>query len=242
MKGFPVQALVRRLINRAPFRCALASIGGVGSTALARHIGSIADKTDREHAYSPIVYDKECNLRLGYMYGNPYNAVISVFRRNYQDMHAHAMNVGSGVQPASLRNLSLEAYLERGIDEFNMERQFDNWHQVADPKHPMILIKYEQLADHISEVLQFFSCRYAFEVRRRSSSWQEQPAHIRAGLERMYGGLSAKIDDKPPIQIIYPRTDFSYSVPQEKNSTRPQNSGLAQRADMEIQDGHGKKI
>lgn len=233
MKGLAIQAFVRRLINRAPFKCALASIGGVGSTALARHIGSIADKTDREHAYSPDVYDEERNVRLGYLYGNPYNAVISVFRRNYQDMHARAMNAGSGIQPASLRGVSLEAYLERGIDEFRLERQFNNWIHTADPKHPMIFIKYEQMADHIGEVLKFFGCRYEFEVRHRSSSWQQQPAHIRAGLERMYGDLCAKIDEMPPIQIIYPRTESHRIIAADSTDTLSSLPGVGHQANME---------
>ena len=204
MKGQPIQAFIRRLINRAPFKCALASIGGVGSTALARHIGSIADKSDREHAYSPVVYNCEDNIRLGFVYGNPYNAVISVFRRNYQAMHAQAMNAGSGVRPADLRGVTLESYLKRGIDEFNLERQFENWAHAADLKHPTIIIRYEYLVDHIDEVLKFFGCRYVFDVRQRTSSWQKQPAQIQDGLVQMYGGLNAKIEAMPPIKIIYP--------------------------------------
>lgn len=231
MKGIAIQAFIRRLINRTPFKCALASIGGVGSTALARHIGSVADKTDREHAYSPVVYDEECNVRLGYLYGNPYNAVISVFRRNYQDMHARAMNAGSATTPASLQGVSIEAYLERGVDEFKLERQFNNWVHTSNPRHPMILIKYEHLAGHIDEVLKFFGCRYAFQVRQRSSSWQEQPAHIREGLIRMYGGLCAKIDDMPPIQILYPRNELSRIVTADSSDSSSLPQGADRRAD-----------
>lgn len=200
-----VYVYFRRFINcRRALRCALASMGGVGSTALARHLGSIADKTPREHVYSPVVYDGMSNLTLGYMFGNPYNAVLSIFRRNYQHMHAKAMNALSGTVPPDLRRVSLEEFLERGIDEFYIERQFDNWTNNPNPKHPTILIKYEELEGHIDEVLQFFGCKRPFAIKPRRSSWQEQPENIRSGLETMYGSLNEKIQAMPGIRTLVP--------------------------------------
>lgn len=204
MSRFPIQAFIRRMMNRAPHRCAMASMGGVGSTALARHIGSIVDKSTREHGYSPKLFENEKNLRLGYIYGNPYNAVLSIFRRNFQNMHVHAMHADSGTLPVDLRDVSLEAYLEKGIDEFAMERQFDNWVNYSASKGPIILIKYESLAEHVDEVLSFFYCPYPFEVKQRRTSWMSEPSHIRDGLERIYGGLNTKIDEMPPIKILNP--------------------------------------
>jgi hypothetical protein len=193
------------LLAKPGTKSAMASMGGVGSTALARHIGSIADKTVREHAWSPAVYDQERNIRLGYMYGSPYNAVLSVFRRNYQQMHVRAMNANSPTPPVRLQGTSIEEYLERGVDEFHMERQFSNWTNPALSKHPVILIKYETLAESIGEVLQFFECGKPFPIKSRRTSWLDQPAHIRAGLERMYGALAAKIEAMPPVMILQPR-------------------------------------
>jgi len=191
-------------LGKERFRCAMASMGGVGSTALARHIGSISDKTDREHAYSPAVYDALSNLRLGYMVGNPYNSVLSIFRRGYQHMHVTAMHANSGTTPARLRGVSLEEFLERGVDEFFIERQFDNWLNNANLKHPTIIIRYEFLGDHIDEILDFFVCRKAFALKPRKSSWLEQPEHIRKGLERIYGRLNAKIEALPGVKIMTP--------------------------------------
>jgi hypothetical protein len=204
MRITAVQAFVRRLKIGNSFKSAMTSMGGVGSTALARHIGSIADKTVREHAYSPCVYHNIKNLRLGYMFGNPYNAVLSIFRRNYQQMHVKAMHAGTDTQPADLRGVTLEEYLERGVDEFFIERQFDNWVNQAHPEHPTILIKYEELQDNIGDVLAFFGVKDSFNVKKRNSSWLDQPAHIRKGLERVYGGLYEKIEAMPGIKILNP--------------------------------------
>ena len=187
------------------FRCAMGSMGGVGSTALARHIGSIVDKTDKEHAYSPAVYDGHSSLRLGYMFGNPYNSVLSIFRRGYQQMHVVAMHAHSGTVPVGLRGVSIEEYLERGVDEFFIERQLDNWVVNPNPKHPTILIRYELLGGHIDEVLDFFACRKAFVVTPRRSVWSDQPEHIRKGLERIYGRMNEKIEALPAIQVVMTR-------------------------------------
>lgn len=191
--------------GRDRFRCAMASMGGVGSTALARHIGSIADKTDREHAYSPAVYDDQSGLRLGYMFGNPYNSVLSIFRRGYQQMHVAAMHAHSGTAPVGMRGVSIDEYLERGVDEFFIERQLDNWVGNLHPKHPTILIRYELLGDHIDEVLDFFACRKAFAVHPRRSSWADQPEHIRKGLTKIYGRVHDKIEALPAVRIMMPQ-------------------------------------
>jgi hypothetical protein len=199
-----VQALVRRLMIGNEFKSAMVSMGGVGSTALARHIGSVADKTVREHAFSPSVFESLSNVRLGYMYGNPYNAVLSVFRRGYQQMHAKAMHAGSKTRPSDMRGVTIESYLEKGVDEFCIERQFDNWTNLAAPHHPIILIKYETMKESIGEVLTFFGVKDPFPVKARQSSWRDQPAAIQAGLERMYGTLNEKIEAMPPVRILLP--------------------------------------
>lgn len=199
---------LRRMIFRGP-SVALCSMGGVGSTALARHIGSIADKTVREHAYSPSVYDDEPQIKLGYVFGNPYNSVLSVFRRGYQSMHANAMNANSPTQAADLKNMSIEAYLERGIDEFHLQRQLDNWLDPSLTKHPVILIKYEDLSDSIDDVLKFFDCNKPFSVRTRQSSWLEQPEHIVKGLENMYGSFFEQVNKMPPLTLVEPSSSVN---------------------------------
>ena len=186
-------------------RYSMCSMGGVGSTALARHIGSISDKTEREHAFSPSVYDSFDQLRMGYMIGNPYNSVLSIFRRGYQQMHVKAMHANSGTKPANLRGMTLEEYLERGVDEFFIERQFNNWVNNSNPKHPTIIIRYELLGENIDQILNFFGNDKPFPVKSRKSSWIDQPAHIKKGLEAIYGPLNAKIEGMPGIQIIMPQ-------------------------------------
>ena len=184
--------------------CAMCSMGGVGSTALARHVGSVSDKTIREHAYTPAVYDDEKNIKLGYMYGNPYDAILSVFRRNFQDMHSKAMNINSPTPYTSLKGVSIEAYLEEGIDHFNIERQFDNWLDPSLTKHPTILIKYEGLSASIDNIIQFFECDEAFEIRQRNCAWKEQPAPVIEGFKKMYGDLAERIDAMPATKILLP--------------------------------------
>ena len=192
----------KRWLDPRPFRTAICSTGGVGSTALARHLLSLADKTQLEHAWSPVVYDRQQNLRLGYMYGCPYNAVLSIFRRNYQHMHSRAMNTGSPTIGAPLKGVGIDEYLERGVDEFRIGRQFENWTQAANTRHPTILIKYESLLENVGPVLEFFECRKPFQVCSRKSQWADQPPHIRRGLERMYGALKETILAMPSIVIL----------------------------------------
>lgn len=119
-------------------------------------------------------------------------------------MHVRAMNADSGTEPKNLEGISLEEFLAQGKDEFYMERQFDNWTSEVNPKHPIILIKYEALADHIGEILDFFGTKDPFEVKERKSSWLDQPESIRKQLEKVYGGLFEKVEAMPSIKIISP--------------------------------------
>ncbi|MFT4939431.1 MAG: hypothetical protein ACI88A_002473 [Paraglaciecola sp.] len=203
---------LRRMFIKGPI-VALCSMGGVGSTALGRHIGSIADKTIREHAHSPIVYENEKQIRLGYVFGNPYNSVLSVFRRGYQNMNSQAMNVNSGVEIADLKGVEIDEYLQRGVDEFRLDRQFTNWLDPKLTKHPTILIKYEELADNIEQVLDFFGCDKPFEVRTRKSSWDTQPANIVSGLVNMYGDFNQRVEKMPAITILQPQVAVQGAYP-----------------------------
>lgn len=195
---------IKHFLKGRRVRCAMVSMGGVGSTALARHVGSLADKTPREHAYSPVLYAQDKPLKLGYIYGNPYNAVISVFRRNYQDMHTQAMNSQSPTPAGKLTNVSLEEYLERGLDEFHLERQLDNWANARECPHPILLIKYEDMAQNMNEILRYFEQDDLFEFRLRKSNWGLQSEPVRRALEQMYGSVKAKVDALPGLKLIQP--------------------------------------
>lgn len=196
---------VKHFLSGRRVRCAVASMGGVGSTALARHVGSLADKTPREHAYTPMLYAEDAPLKLAYVFGDPYNAVLSVFRRGYQDMHARAMNAHSETPPANLKGMTIAEYLERGIDEIRIERQVDNWVNAAACPHPILLIKYEALARNLGQVLEYFESSEPYEVLPRRTGWEEEPEPIRRGLEKLYGPLREKIMALPDLRLIEPR-------------------------------------
>ena len=134
-------------------------------------------------------------------------------------MHVKAMHANSGTKPANLRGMTLEEYLERGIDEFFIERQFNNWVNNSNPKHPTIIIRYELLGENIDQILNFFGSDKPFPVKSRKSSWIDQPAHIKKGLEAIYGPLNAKIERLPGIQIIMPQ-----KITVNQNIAAPSNS------------------
>lgn len=180
----------------------LTSIGGVGSTALGRHIGSLADKSIYEHAYSPSYFNKFDGIRLGYMFGDPYSAVISIFRRKFQSMHIQQVLRGTDYPLVDLHKWSLTDYLEEGKDLFHLEDQFDNWVKADGAKHSILLIKYESLNITLDEVLSYYKVTKPFELRERKSKLNSQPVEIVKGLEAIYGGLKEKVDQMPALKLI----------------------------------------
>jgi len=183
---------------------------------MGRRLDSIADPTDRKHAYTPSLFDNDTNIKLGFMYGNPYDAVLSVFRRGYQNLHSQAMNADSSTPAAMLTGVSLEEYLEKGVDEFRIEPQLDFWLDPTIVKHPTILIRYETMTEHLDEIFDFFEYNKLFEfltllerkkpfkVRKRTSSWEQQPKVIRQQLETIYGRVNEIISAAPDLKIMMP--------------------------------------
>jgi hypothetical protein len=192
----------------------IVSFGGVGSSSLVAHL----EEGDR----SRIWYhsrDKHCiepdllpEARRGlpvkacFLFGDPYRAVLSVFRRGLQRRHEQAMSrTKPGYRVVLQHDTPLEAYLAEGVDRFFLEEHLDNWVAYQGDRVEVLAIRYEALGDHIQEVLAFLDCPRPFQVRARTSSLSDQPTPIRRGLESIYGGLKARIEAMPPLLRVESR-------------------------------------
>jgi hypothetical protein len=90
-------------------------------------------------------------------------------------------------------------YLRAGEDRFFLRQHLENWIGYRGHRVKILAVKYEHLEEHIQEVLEFLECRRPFEVRPRSSRYDDEPPEVQAGLEEMYGDLKARIDALPSL-------------------------------------------
>jgi hypothetical protein len=145
-------------------------------------------------------------FRAIYLFGDPMNAVLSVFRRDYQSWHVRNMNSRDEDWAGWDDDWDLEDFLSQGYDYFHMERHFTNWTE-AERDYPILLLRFDALWQRMPEVFAYLglpspTMEHFPERRERLSDWSSQPSHIQRRLTRMYGDLKYKVDDTPDLQII----------------------------------------
>lgn len=194
-----------KIINR------VCSIGGVGSTEILKHIENddfirIKEHSKRKHTIHPKYLIRTGTKKVLFLIGNPYNSVISVFKRKYARSHEISMNYGKlwfkneeEMNPVLSQDTKLEEYLDMNLDLFNINEHIENWINYETKSFDIIIVKYEFLEDHIDEIMKFLNCSKPFEIRKRNSNWKEEPEEIRKKLIKIYGDLKLKIDDFPSI-------------------------------------------
>jgi hypothetical protein len=142
------------------------------------------------------------------MFGDPFNAVLSIWKRGYQFIHEESMSFGKHWfnSPKEFNNriikmgMPLQDYLRKGVDAFHLGEHIDNWVHFKPPANvKILLVKYESLRLHIEEVLSFLECDRPFEVKDRTSDWTKREKPIQRGLQIVYGAVKAKVDRLPSI-------------------------------------------
>jgi hypothetical protein len=184
------------------------SFGGVGSTSLIAHL----ENGDRARVWYHS-RDKHClhpellpEARRGlpvkacFIFGDPYRAVLSVFRRGLHPRHERSMTRSMPHYRRAIRkDTTLLEYLQGGTDRFFLGEHLENWIGYRGDRVEVLAVKYEALGEHVGTLLEFLECDRPFQVRSRSSRYEEEPPEIRAGLEVMYGRLKEKIDGLPSL-------------------------------------------
>jgi hypothetical protein len=143
-------------------------------------------------------------FRAVYLFSNPMNAILSVFRREFQYWHVRAMNMDDDYN-AWGDDSDLEDFLEQNTDHFRMARHFHNWTQ-ADRSYPILLLRFDALWEHLPEFFAFAGLPTKAldefpEQRERASDWTEEPEYVRERLQDFYGDLWAEIQETPDFHI-----------------------------------------
>jgi hypothetical protein len=182
------------------------SFGGVGSSSLIAHLE--AGDRDRIWYHSR---DKHClhpellpetrrglEVKVCFLFGNPYHAVLSVFRRGLQRRHERSMTRSMpDYRRVIRRETSVLEYLQAGEDRFFLREHLSNWVDYDGDQVRILAVKYEALGDHIDEIMGFLECPRPFRVRPRSTRFDDESPEVQAGLEAMYGSLKERIDGLP---------------------------------------------
>jgi hypothetical protein len=188
------------------------SFGGTGTTMLYEFLEEHQVDIPADHAnWKPWKHlpvppaDDEVNdgFRAVYVFGNPMDAVLSVFRRDYQRWHVRNMREDIS-EPAS-DDWGFDEFLESMEDPFRMEKHFHEWTE-ANRAYPILCLHFDALWEHLPEFFAFAGLpssrlEHFPERRERASDWTEESEYVRERLQDFYGDLWAEIQETPDFHI-----------------------------------------
>ncbi|AFZ59169.1 hypothetical protein H6G54_02085 [Anabaena cylindrica FACHB-243] len=198
------------------FDATVNSFGGVGTSFFMRFFEKFirlncSHNTDLiKHTDTPPLTHK-IKFKAIYIYGNPMEAVVSIFMRKYHGLHSQYMLRNyAKIQPI-LKEETLESYLTLGEDKFKIEAHFHNWFY-ASRHYPILFLKYEYIWDFLPEIFDFLDIEHEYikdfpPQRNRNSNLSQLPDNIIDSLNNMYGGFAKELETRPPFLILPPKIE-----------------------------------
>jgi hypothetical protein len=187
------------------------SFGGCGTTSLCDHLlvagADLPTTRDcfpfKHMRFPPAPQDVPTGFRVVYLCGDPRNAVLS-FHRRWSSFEATYTSLHLRQPPEETRPrlATLEAFLEAGVDELQLEDHLERWLRHA-PGYPVLFVRFELLAEAWPTVREFVGLPSEYppiELKDRSSDWRTLPQPLRSQIDRLYGDLARRIADWPPAQ------------------------------------------
>jgi len=130
--------------------------------------------------------------RMVYLYGDPYDAMLSFDRRGFFEHESHCRNIsGDAAGMGRLRDKSLLGFLRNGIEYFDIANHVRGWMNYSARSYDIMFVKYERLAYLIPDILDYLDipseCQKHFQWVPRQSKWQNASPEIQQRLESMFG-------------------------------------------------------
>jgi hypothetical protein len=146
------------------------------------------------------------DIRCIYVYGNPIEAVVSLFNRGYHHWQSSKLqrHLRDVVQPIP-SEYSLEDYVREGKDCFLFREHFYNYYENL-TVHPTLFINYEKIWAYKKEIIRYLKLpKNAIldfpEKKKRHSSEAGLSELICSGLFEIYGTFKAELEELPDIVL-----------------------------------------
>lgn len=182
------------------------SYGGSGTNWLRKNFSGKYNVTSgiwREKLCHYIRPVNDLPLKFGiYIYGDPLHASISELRRRNKNMSFFKMNFYK-MMPIEYKNLkySYPLMMEK------MSEQMNNWKN-ADVNYPVILIKYEKIGEHITEIENLLGLKFKIPYQSRKTDQKMINFYTNKYNLSKYSesikNTREVYDSMPDFKIIYP--------------------------------------
>lgn len=197
--------------HRVTHTVQVTSFGGSGTTALCEHLLNAGVDLQPGPAQWPFKHGRQPpqadevpeGFRVVYLVGEPRDAVLSIFRRDFQVGHYRSLHGKEPDAKVRQRLETLETFLAAGIDDFALADHVGGWldHPAG---YPVLFVRYEKLAEAWDEMATFVGLEPGYPplpVRARRSNRQTLGSPMKEQLDALYGDLASRIEALPPTSL-----------------------------------------
>ncbi len=190
----------------------ITSYGGTGTTALYRTFidGGLSIPKGpgqwpfKHRRIAPEASEVPDGFRVIYLIGDPRDAVVSLFRREYQVGHYQALHEQL-LDPSMAESMSsIEAFTAKGEDHFALADHFNGWRNHPGG-YPVMILRYEYVVSVWREICEFVDLDVDLPPptwRKRRSDWTTLESPTRERLDGMYSALAKRVEALEPVQIV----------------------------------------
>lgn len=147
--------------------------------------------------------------RVVYIFCNPYDYVLSCFRRweNTDGVRSHNQQCGGDNEYYVSKNYKgLKDFLSDPYDSFKYKEHADGYLYNDQRKYNLLFAKYEVLSEYgIKPILDFWNLDNdpdCFKFKQRSSNWKNESQEIKDLLEFKYGDVMKWYEELPLMQEL----------------------------------------
>ncbi len=184
--------------------------GGVGTTFVIdflskyRQCNNRDDKDGFKHRDRPTPSPNPW-FKAIYVFGNPVNAIYSLFRREYHHEESYKLLLNHRHLDPIPARMTLDEFAAEGVDRFLFERHFRNWHERF-YQYPVMFIRYEKIWENLEPLLDFAGIPMSEiekfpEQKERKTQLDQIPDWTKANMRKIYGEFHDYLEAQPDCWV-----------------------------------------
>jgi len=179
--------------------------GACGTHALIDFMGSSYSKRDHHRRNSNSF---QANSKIVYLFANPYDTILSFFRRNDQGgkfLESHCKHMEGNDGYFHKKKITLEEFLKDPNDPFMLEDHYLEYVNNVNRNYDLLVVRYDTLKyEGPKSIIDFWGLDIdpsKFKFIKRNSCWTDQSEEIQDLFYQKYGKFKDMYDQLPNSQL-----------------------------------------